>query len=128
MHDQRGRPGGGRERHFERGHLAQRLQQRQRHDRGRWLDHVVGPARGQEVGVEVGFVDHLLLLEALKTVGLNELDVDIVNVKTQQTPEMLASGAVSAIAAWQPNSGRALQATPGAKALFTQRQRAGLDL
>jgi NitT/TauT family transport system substrate-binding protein len=81
---------------------------------------------GKKVGVEVGFVDHLLLLEALKTVGLNEPDVDIVNVKTQKTPELLASGAVSAVAAWQPNSGQALQATPGAKALFTSANVPGL--
>ena len=54
--------------------------------------------KGKKVAVEVGFVDHLLLMEGLKSVGLSESDVDILNTKTQDTPAALQAGSVSAIA------------------------------
>lgn len=82
--------------------------------------------KGKRIGVEVGFVDHLLLLQALKSVGLEESDVEIVNEKTNATPALLASGRVDAIAAWQPNSGQALEQVAGAKALFTSANVPGL--
>jgi NitT/TauT family transport system substrate-binding protein len=82
--------------------------------------------RGKKVGVEVGFVDHLLLLQALRSVGLAESDVEIVNERTHKTPALLASGAVSAIAAWQPNSGQALAQVPGSRAIFTSADVPGL--
>jgi NitT/TauT family transport system substrate-binding protein len=82
--------------------------------------------KGKKVGVEVGFVDHLLLLEALKSVGLKEADVEIVNEKTNATPALLAAGSVDAIAAWQPNSGQALERVRGARALFTSADVPGL--
>ena len=74
---------------------------------------------GKTVGVEVGFVSHLLLLNALKSAGLSEKDIQIVNVPTDQTPQALKSGTVDAIVAWQPNSGQALREVPGSKAIFT---------
>ncbi len=79
-----------------------------------------------KVGVEVGFVDHLLLMEALKSAHLTESDVDIVNERTQKTPELLRSGAVAAVAAWQPNSGEALSLVPGSRAIFTSANAPGL--
>jgi NitT/TauT family transport system substrate-binding protein len=82
--------------------------------------------RGKKIGVEVGFVDHLLLLQALRSVGLTESDVEIVNERTHKTPALLASGAVSAIAAWQPNSGQALEQVHGSKAIFTSANIPGL--
>ena len=82
--------------------------------------------KGKKVAVEVGFVDHLLLMEGLKSVGLAESDVDIVNTKTQDTPAALKAGGVSAIAAWQPNSGHALDQVPGASPLFTSANVPGL--
>ena len=39
---------------------------------------------------------------------------------------MLASGQVDAIGAWQPNSGAALKAVPGAKAVYTSADEPGL--
>jgi NitT/TauT family transport system substrate-binding protein len=86
----------------------------------------LGELKGKKVAVEVGFVDHLLLMEGLKSVGLSESDVEIVNAKTQDTPALLKSGSVSAIAAWQPNSGHALDQVPGASALFTSANVPGL--
>lgn len=79
----------------------------------------VAQLKGKKVGVEVGFVDHLLLLYALKSANLTEKDVKIVNVPTDQTPQTLKSGSVDAIAAWQPNSGSALKLVAGSTPIFT---------
>src|SRR5687768_7760232 len=65
----------------------------------------VADLKGKKVGVEVGFVSHLLLLKALESAKLAEKDVTLVNVPTDQTPQTLKSGGADAIAAWQPNSG-----------------------
>lgn len=82
--------------------------------------------RGKKVGVEVGFVSHLLLLNALKMSGLSESDVTLVNVPTDQTPQALQSGSVDAIAAWQPSSGNALKEVVGSKAIHTSAEAPGL--
>ncbi len=82
--------------------------------------------KGKKIGVEVGFVGHLLLLKALEANGMTEADVTLVNVPTHETPKAFASGDVDAIVAWQPNSGQALQAVPGSKAVFTSKDVPGL--
>ena len=82
--------------------------------------------KGKKIGLEIGFVEHLLFTEALKEYGLTEADVEIVNVATHQTAQTLASGEVAAIAAWQPNSGEALKAVAGSKAIYTSANIPGL--
>jgi NitT/TauT family transport system substrate-binding protein len=82
--------------------------------------------KGKKVGVEIGFVDHLLLLNGLHKNGMTENDVQLVNVPTNETPQVLASGQVSAIAAWQPNSGVALKMVPGSKPIYTSADAPGL--
>jgi NitT/TauT family transport system substrate-binding protein len=82
--------------------------------------------KGQKIGVEVGLVDHLLLLNGLKKAGLQESDVELVPTPTNQAPQVLASGQVAAVAAWQPNSGAALKAVPGSKAVYTSADEPGL--
>ncbi|MCK9590327.1 MAG: ABC transporter substrate-binding protein [Terrimicrobiaceae bacterium] len=82
--------------------------------------------KGKKIGVEIGFVDHLLLLKALEANGLKEKDVTLVNIPTHETPKAFASGDVDAIAAWQPNSGQALKAVPGSKAIYTSADAPGL--
>lgn len=82
--------------------------------------------KGKKVGVEVGFVSHLLLLKALEANGMTEADVTLVNVPTHETPKAFASGDVDAIVAWQPNSGQALKAIAGSKAIFTSKDAPGL--
>jgi NitT/TauT family transport system substrate-binding protein len=79
----------------------------------------VAQLKGKKVGVEVGFVDHLLLMYALKSANLTDKDIKVVNVPTDQTPQTLKSGGVDAIAAWQPNSGSALKLVPGSTPIFT---------
>ena len=82
--------------------------------------------KGQKVGVEVGLVEHLLLLQALKENGLTQSDVTLVPTPTNNTPQTLASGQVAAVGAWYPVSGQALQQVAGAKKLFTSAQAKGL--
>lgn len=82
--------------------------------------------KGKKVGVEVGFVDHLLLLNALGKNGMTETDVELVNVPTNETPQVLASGQVDAVGAWQPSSGQALQLVPGSKRIYSSADEPGL--
>ena len=82
--------------------------------------------KGKKIGVEIGFVDHLLLLNGLKKNGLKESDVTLVNVPTNETPQVLASGDVDAIGAWQPNSGIALKLVPGSKPIYSSADEPGL--
>ncbi len=82
--------------------------------------------KGKKIGVEIGFVDHLLLLNGLEKNGMTEKDVELVNVPTNETPQVLASGDVDAIGAWQPNSGIALKLVPGSKPVYTSADEPGL--
>ena len=86
----------------------------------------VADLKGKKIGVEIGFVGHLLLLNALEKAGLVESDVELVNVPTNETPQVLASGDVSAIVAWQPNSGQALALVPGSTKLYSSADEPGL--
>jgi NitT/TauT family transport system substrate-binding protein len=82
--------------------------------------------KGQKVAVEIGLVDHLLLINGLEKAGMTDKDVTLVNSKTNETPQVLASGQVAAIAAWQPNSGQAMKSVPGAQPIYTSAQAPGL--
>ncbi len=86
----------------------------------------IADLKGKKIGVEVGFVAHLLALKALESAGLTADDVEWVNTPTNETPQVLASGAVDAIAAWQPNSGQALKTLSGSKPLFTSANAPGI--
>ena len=57
---------------------------------------------------------------------MTEADVELVNVPTNETPQVLASGDVSAIVAWQPNSGQALTSVPGSKKIYSSADEPGL--
>jgi NitT/TauT family transport system substrate-binding protein len=86
----------------------------------------VAQLKGKTVGVEVGFIDHLLLLFALESAHLRPQDVKLRNIKTDQVAQELKSHSVDAIAAWQPNSGAALKEVPGSMAIFTSHDVPGL--
>ena len=86
----------------------------------------VDELKGKTVGVEIGFVSHLLLLNALEKAGLDEADVELINVPTNETPQVLASGDVDAIVAWQPSSSLALESMPGSKAIYSSADEPGL--
>ena len=82
--------------------------------------------KGKKVGVEVGLVDHLLLLDAFKKSGMNPKDVTLVNSKTNELPQVLASGQVDAVACWQPIAGQAMKGVPGSRPVWTSKQSPGL--
>ena len=82
--------------------------------------------KGKKVGVEMGFVDHLLLLNALEKVGMTESDVTLVNSPTNELPQVLASGDVDAVSVWQPNSNVALKLLPGSKSIYNSADAPGL--
>lgn len=82
--------------------------------------------KGQDVGIEVTLVEHLLLLKALEVNGMTQNDVKLINTPTNETPQTLASGKVAAIGAWYPVSGQALKAVSGSKKLFTSAEAKGL--
>lgn len=82
--------------------------------------------KGKKIGVELGVVSHLLLINALKDYGMTDKDVSLINVPTHQTAQILASGDVDAIVAWQPNSGQALKSVHGSSAIYTSADAPGL--
>jgi NitT/TauT family transport system substrate-binding protein len=82
--------------------------------------------KGKKVGLELTLVEHLLLLEGLQKVGLKQSDVELVNFRTNETPQALASGQVDAVAAWYPTSSQALTSVTGAKAIWTSADVPGL--
>lgn len=82
--------------------------------------------KGKKVAVEQGLVEHLLLLDGLKKSGMKESDVTLVNAKTNEMPQVLASGDVAAIGAWQPISGQAMKALPGSRPVYTSANEPGL--
>jgi NitT/TauT family transport system substrate-binding protein len=82
--------------------------------------------KGKKVAVEEGLVEHLLLLDGLKKAGMKESDVKLVNAKTNEMPQVLATGDVSAIGAWQPIAGEAMRALPGSRPVYTSANEPGL--
>lgn len=82
--------------------------------------------KGKKIALENGLVEHLLLLNGLKKAGLKPGDITLVNVKTNETPQTLASPDIAAIGAWQPVSGEAMKAVPGAKPIYTSADEPGL--
>jgi NitT/TauT family transport system substrate-binding protein len=81
---------------------------------------------GQKVGIEVGLVEHLLLEHALQANGMALSSVTLVNTVTNNTPQVLASGSVAAIGAWQPIDDQAMLQLPGARPIYTSALAPGL--
>jgi NitT/TauT family transport system substrate-binding protein len=88
--------------------------------------HTLQELKGRKIGIEIGLVEHMLLLNGLQHYGMSGDDVTLVNSKTNETPQVLASGQVDAIGAWQPNAGMAMKALPGSRPVFTSAQLPGL--
>ena len=82
--------------------------------------------KGKKVGVEVGLVDHLLIVNALKKAGLKDTDVTLVNAKTNELPQVFGAADIAAIGVWQPVAGEALKGVPGSRAIYTSADEPGL--
>lgn len=88
--------------------------------------HTLQELKGRKIGIEIGLVEHLLLLDGLKRAGMSPQDVTLVNTRTNETPQVLASGQVDAVGAWQPNSGLAMHTVPGAHPVYSSAQAPGM--
>jgi NitT/TauT family transport system substrate-binding protein len=82
--------------------------------------------KGKKVGLELTLVEHLLFLKAVEKFKLKPEDFTLVNFPTNETPQALTSGQVSAVAAWYPVSAQARKAVVGSKPLFTSADVPGL--
>jgi NitT/TauT family transport system substrate-binding protein len=82
--------------------------------------------KGKKIGLELTLVEHLLLLQGLKKLGMQQAEVSLVNFRTNETPQALASGQVDAVAAWYPTSTQALTAVAGSTAIWTSADVPGL--
>ena len=65
-------------------------------------------------------------MKGAELAGIDPSEFEIVNVPTNETPQVLASGAVDAIGAWQPNSGQALKTVPGSMPVLTSADAPGI--
>jgi NitT/TauT family transport system substrate-binding protein len=82
--------------------------------------------KGKKVGLERNLVEHILLDKALTVNGLGEADVQVVDVKTNDTPQTLAANGADAVGAWYPISGQTLEQVAGSEPLFTSKDAPGL--
>lgn len=86
----------------------------------------VSDLKGKTVALEVGLLEQLLLRKALEKNGMSEADITMVNLPTDKLPLALKVKKADAVVAWQPSSGEALNASAGAKAIFTSADLPGL--
>jgi NitT/TauT family transport system substrate-binding protein len=82
--------------------------------------------KGKKVGLELTLVEHLLLLQGLQKLSMKQSEVSLVNFRTNEVPQALASGQVDAVAAWYPTSTEVLTAVPGSTAIWTSADVPGL--
>ncbi|MDB5957739.1 ABC transporter substrate-binding protein [Ramlibacter sp.] len=82
--------------------------------------------KGKKVAVETGLVEHLLLRAGMKKLGMQAGDITIVNAKTNEMPQVLASKDIVAVGAWQPVANEAMKGSPGAKPIYTSADEPGL--
>lgn len=82
--------------------------------------------KGKKISLEVGLVEHLLLRNGMKKTGMKSGDIEIVNAKTNEMPQMLASKDIVAVGVWEPIAGQTRKASPGAKAIYTSADEPGL--
>jgi NitT/TauT family transport system substrate-binding protein len=74
--------------------------------------------KGKRVAVEVGAINHFVLLSALDRAGLRESDVTLVNMSVEEAAKSLALGKIDAAALWEPLLSEQASAA-GAQKLFT---------
>ncbi len=80
----------------------------------------IGDLKGKRIGVEVGTVDHFLLLLGLKKAGLSATDLQIQPLETGTAAAAFVAGQIDAVAVFAPFTTKALQ-RPGSKELFSSK-------
>ena len=81
----------------------------------------VADLKGKRVGAEVSGISHFVLLAALGRAGLNDSDVQLVNLSVPEAAAAFAHGKVDAAALWDPHLSREASA-PGAHKIFTSKE------
>ena len=81
--------------------------------------------KGKTVATELGTVDHLLLLTALDKNGMNENDINYVNMTVNDAGPAFISGKTDASVLWEPFQTKAVKEGKG-KVLFSSKDTPGL--
>ena len=76
--------------------------------------------KGKKVAAEEGTVDHFLLVQALKKVGMTMKDVIFVPLETSKAADAFVAGQVDAVAVFAPFTTKALK-RPGSRELFSSK-------
>lgn len=85
----------------------------------------VADLRGKTIGVEMGVVDHFLLLQGLDRAGLGEKDVSVQGVTTDAAAAAFAGGQFDCVAVFAPFTVEAAK-RPGSHVLFSSRDFPGV--
>lgn len=80
--------------------------------------NTIADLKGKRIGVEVGTVDHFLLLLGLKKAGLSFKDVQIQPLETRTAATVFVAEQVDAVGVFAPFTTKALE-RPGSKELFS---------
>lgn len=80
----------------------------------------VADLKGKKVAAEEGTVDHFLLLQGLKKVGLTAQDIQFVPLETGKAAAAFVAGQVDAVAVFAPFTTQALK-RPGSQELFSSK-------
>lgn len=79
----------------------------------------VSDLRGKKVGVKLGTVPHLVLLEALQTEQISPEDVEIVDVSNAISLQQLRAGELDAAVVWEPDLSKTAEDIGGAVVFTT---------
>ncbi len=81
--------------------------------------------KGKKVAAEEGTVDHFLLVQVLKRVGMTMKDIEFVPLETSKAADAFVAGRVDAVAVFAPFTTKALK-RPGSRTLFSSKDFPGL--
>lgn len=74
--------------------------------------------KGKRIGVKLGTVTHLVLLEALQAAAISPSDIEVVDVSNDIGIQELEAGSLDAAVVWEPTLSKTAQAI-GGKVIFT---------
>jgi NitT/TauT family transport system substrate-binding protein len=74
--------------------------------------------KGKRIATEIGAINHFILLAALDQAGLQETDIEVVNLSVEEGAKALTQGRVDAATLWEPFLSDQAK-TDGATKLFT---------
>ena len=78
----------------------------------------IADLKGKQIGVKLGTVTHLVLLEALQSAGMSPSDVTLVDISNDTSIQELEAGSLDAAVVWEPTLSKTAE-TIGGKVIFT---------